>query len=158
MASPGDVLGMQQLGNVTSADLIVLASIEEVAPGGQRIMEFADGEGVTPESTERAVTRMGIDGKFVYGIVMRSENVTLTMLPTSEFLKLVDECVAISRKRRKGLKWTLEVTYPAIGKVTTYREGILVNNPALPAAQDTLGNVEIALQFGDFDTQDIGIN
>lgn len=151
-----NVLGMQELGNVTSADLVVYAKCEEIAPNSFRVMEFGDGEGLTPDSKERAVTRMGIDGKFVYGIVFRASQITVTCLPGSEFLRLVDQCNGISIARRKGLKWSFEVTYPAIGKHYSYKEGIITNAPDMAAAQETLGNVAIQFQFGSCEVQNIG--
>lgn len=152
--SSGNPLGTQELGNITSADIVAYATIEGVT-GNTRITDFADGEGVTNDPTERAVAKKGIDGKPVYGVVCRGDQVTLTLLPTSPFLDSVNQCVAIMKKQRKGPKWTLEITYPATGKCVTWREGVLLQSPDLPAAQDVQGNVAIQLWFGDSDTQSI---
>ena len=154
--SANNVLGVQELGNITSADLVVYATCEELAPNPFRVMEFADSEGLTNDSKERAITKMGIDGKFVYGIVFRPSQITVTLLPGSEFAVLVDQCNSISIARRKGLKWSFEVTYPAIGKHYSYSEGVLTNSPDMPSAQEVLGNFAVQFQFGSCKIHNIG--
>lgn len=153
----GFALGIPELGNVSSGDLVVYAKNTIVSPAPFRITEFADGDGVNPESQEHAVTRIGIDGKPVYGIVFRMSQVTITLLPTSPFLELLDQWLGIAKKTKSGGAWSLEVTYPAIGKYAIFTEGTITNSPVLPPAQDTLGNIAIQFQFGHVDSQSIGI-
>lgn len=143
------------LGDVTSANLIVIAACEDVAPAGVVVNEFADGAAVGNDSKEHTVNRMGVDGKFVAGFVWRPNTVQLTLLPTSPFLETVRQCIGRQKALVKPLSWDMEVTYPSIGYVYSFTAGVLSNAPILPAAGETLDNVELIFTFGYEDAQQL---
>lgn len=155
MSAGSGITLFNALGDVTSANLIVVAMCEDVAPAGVVVNEFADGSAVGNPAKEHTVNRMGVDGKFVAGFVWRPNIVTLNLLPTSPFLEVVRECVGRQKAQIKPLAWDMEVTYPSIGYVYSFADGVLSKASILPAAGETLENVELIFTFGREDAQQL---
>ncbi len=153
--SESNILGPRQIGNITSTNLIVYAKCAEISPVATRVTDFADGDGITQADKEHAVTKTGVDGRFVYGLVARPNELTMNLLPTSPFLRVVNQCVGLQKSRLEGLPWEIEITYPSIGEVQTFYEGILVSYPELTGAQETLANKAVTFHFGYVDTSTI---
>lgn len=154
MSSGGVELSVEQLGNVTSADLVVVARCEIVCPQGTLVQGFADGDAVSQDAADHAVTRMGVDGFFAAGFVYREKTITMTLMPTSPFLEVLRQCLGTQHAMKRALQWDIDVTYPQLrgrGTIFNFITGVYSNGAELPAARETLDNVTAQFKFARVD-------
>lgn len=142
--SVGVGMSVDSLGNVTSADLQVVARCEIIAPQGVVVEGFADNEAINQDAGDFVESRMGVDGFFAAGFVWREKVLTMTLMPHSPFIEILRQCRGMMRNMVRPLQWDIDVTYPSLrgyGVVYNFRTGVYANGAELTAARNTLDNV-----------------
>lgn len=146
-------IDIEQLNNITSADLEVIMRCEMVAEAGANVQGFAENEAVTMDNVDLAVIKMGVDGFFAAGFKHTPRTVSLKVLASSPFLETVRQCLGQQKTINRMLQWSGEIVYPSIGMRYVLITGVLSNAKELPDARDALDDVTVQFQFRRVDAQ-----
>lgn len=140
--------GFNELGNITAADLVVIAACEQIADGGAEMVGFAENDAVTADMAENGVVRMGVDGFFVAGFKYIPRSVSFMILPTSPFYRdLLINCMKREEEIPRKLRWDIDITYPAIGMTYHCENGVLTSVKEVPDAKEVLENIQAQFKF-----------
>lgn len=138
---------IDQLHNITSTDLVVIADCELVAEGGVNVQGFAEGDAVTVDGADLATVKMGVDGFFAAGYKRVPRTITFKMLPTSPFLETIRQCMATQDSIPRMLQWNMDITYPGLGMTYHCTNGVLANSKEIPDAKEVLDDVTLQFKF-----------
>lgn len=153
--SPGANTDIENLHNITSADVVVVASCEMVAAGGSNVQGFAENDAVTVDSVDLAAVKMGLDGFLASGYKRALRTVTLKVLPSSPFMETIRQCIATQDSLPRSLKWDMDITYPALNMTYHCATGVLFNAKEVPDAKETLDDVTLVFKFRKITAQSL---
>lgn len=134
--------------NITAADLVINAACEGVFPGGIQIRGFAVNDAVTAETYQNGVTQMGVDGAFAAGFKFVPRAIGIALLPSGSFYRqyLLDAIEAEKQAIRK-LRWSMDITYPAINMTYHCHHGYLIDVKDIPDAKEVLETITARWRF-----------
>ena len=73
----------QALGNITSANAVLVLGVEELYPVGVQLTNFATDQMLSSDDMEIAQARMGVDGGLAAGYVPNPFSLTITLEASS---------------------------------------------------------------------------
>ena len=76
----------QALGNITSANAVLVLGVEELYPVGVQLTNFATDQMISSDDMEIAQARMGVDGGLAAGYVSNPFSLTITLEASSPSL------------------------------------------------------------------------
>ena len=135
--------------NVTSADIQLVLTCEELYPNGVQLQGFSPDASLDPQTIEYTETRRGIDGKMVAGVVKNITNVNLTLEASSPSRSVMETIRDAMKANNKPYEITLTATYPALGITRNFVRGVLKSGLAMPSAQKTLQPTQWTFDFED---------
>ena len=143
------------LGNITSANAVIVMTVEDLFPAGVRLEQFATDQALDGDDHEYAQARMGVDGQLGAGYVPNPWNVTVMLEASSPSLKVMQAVAQAMRTNRRTYEISFTVTIPSLKQVHTYRDGVLQSGKDLPAIKKTLDPTSWRFVFGKFNQSGI---
>lgn len=135
------------LNNKTSANLVAVLTIEDIAPAGIELSQFSTDAGVVAEAVQEVQAEMTLDGHLVVGYTPNPQVVSITLQPTSPSLIYLREMMQAQRSRRTPLKVGLTVAYPSTGQTFSFENGVLSSGQAMPAGNRVQDPVTLQFTF-----------
>ena len=137
--------------DITSANATAILVIEEVVPAGVPVDNFSTDQAINGETMEVAETRLTLDGKLLAGYVPSMVPVTLTLEPTSNAYRFIEQAFQVSRLGKKTLRCSLAFSLPAIGKTVGYTSGVIQAVNMIPPVGRTLQTRQVRMVFSSED-------
>ena len=124
--------------DLTSANAVVILSVDELYPNGVQIQGFSTDSSFTVDDATIAEARMGVDGKLSAGYTPAPRTVTITLEANSPSLPILSNIVEASQVTRKPFKCQMYITIPALGKEYTLANGVLQTGHTIPDGKKVL--------------------
>ncbi len=136
------------LNNKTSADLVAILTLEDVAPSGIQLSQFSTDAAIQAEAIQEVQAEMTVDAEMVYGYTPNPIPVTITLQPTSPAIPYIREFMQAQRTAKAPLEVGLTVSLPSTGKTYTYSGGALTQGQAMPPVNRVLDPISLQFTFG----------
>ncbi|MNF82566.1 hypothetical protein D3C85_1090970 [compost metagenome] len=141
--------------NITSANATGVIVVEDIFPSGITLDTFATDAALALDEETIAETRMGVDGKMVYGYVPSIKVLTITLEPVSNAAKGLDVVAATSRLNMNAYSCSLTFSVPALKQVWTFNNGVLKTLKSVPDVKKVLDIRTFKFDFESIDIQDV---
>ena len=134
--------------DITSANANCSLRIKEVIPAGIIVDNFSTDQAINGESMEISETRLTLDGQLLAGYVPTMVPVTLTLEPTSNAYKALEQAFQASRLAKKALRCALTFSFPSLnGKTVVYDDGVIQALTVIPPVGRTLQSRQVRFVF-----------
>lgn len=143
------------LGNITSANAVIVMTVEDLYPAGVQLQQFATDQAMDSDDHEYAQSRMGVDGNLAAGYVPNPWTVNIMLEASSPSLAVMQTLAQAMRTNRRTYEISLTVTIPALKQVHTFRSGVLTSGKDLPAVKKTLDPTSWRFVFGEYNQSGI---
>ena len=138
----------QALGNITSANAVLVLGVEELYPVGVQLTNFATDQMLSSDDMEIAQARMGVDA----GYVPNPFSLTITLEASSPSLTVMQSLLMAMKTNRTTYKCSVTLTIPSIKQVHFWRNGVLTNGNPVTAPKKTLDPTSWKFVFQDYYT------
>lgn len=135
------------LHNRTSADVVAMMTIEEIAPAGFQLDQFSVDAGLSTEAVSEVQADPTIDGKMTVAYTPQLQTVTITLMPTSPSLPYLRELQRAQRTNRRPYEVNLTIMLPATGERYRYVEGAMTSSQSMPGVNRTLDPIPFTFTF-----------
>ena len=112
--------------DLTSANAVVILSVDELYPNGVQIQGFSTDSSFAVDDATIAEARMGVDGKLSAGYTPAPRTVTITLEANSPSLPILSNIVEASQVTRKPFKCQM------------YANGVLQTGHTIPDGKKVL--------------------
>lgn len=133
--------------DITSANSIIILTCKELFPAGVKLQQFSTDQSISQGDEEMTSDRIGVDGKMVAGWVPTIKTVTISLEASSPSASVFDLIYKYSQSSRKVYWINLIVNVPSLGKVLTYRNGVLKNWKLMPDHKQVLDPISAVIDF-----------
>ena len=142
----------QALGNITSANAVLVLGVEELYPVGVQLTNFSTDQMLSSDDMEIAQVRMGVDGGMAAGYVANPFSLTITLEASSPSLTVMQSLLMAMKTNRTTYKCSVTLTIPSIKQVHFWRNGVLANGNPVPAPKKVLDPTSWKFVFQDYYT------
>ena len=163
----------QALGNITSANAVLVLGVEELYPVGVQLTNFATDQMLSSDDMEIAQARMGVDGGhrdaersdlvgqrhgvgvdggLAAGYVPNPFSLTIALEASSPSLTVMQSLLMAMKTNRTTYKCSVTLTIPSIKHVHFWRNGVLTNGNPVTAPKKTLDPTSWKFVFQDYYT------
>ena len=115
----------QALGNITSANAVLVLGVEELYPVGVQLTNFATDQMLSSDDMEIAQARMGVDGGLAAGYVPNPFSLTITLEASSPSLTVMQSLLMAMKTNKTTYKCSVTLTIPSIKQVATEGQSVL---------------------------------
>lgn len=133
--------------NITSADVAVRLSVEELYPSGFDLEVFGTDAGVVVDAVTDIETRMSIDGHLSAGYTPVPKTVNFTIEPYSPAYDYILDWARRQQSSRKVFAANMTIRVPAINRTFRFLNGYLTQHLDVPAIQKTLQPITFQVTF-----------
>ena len=140
----------EPLGNLTSANAIMVMTVEDLYPIGIPITNFSTDQMADSDEHEYAQARMGVDGGLAAGFVPNAWNVTISLEASSPSLKVMQQIAQAMVTNRRTYEIGLTITVPSLKQVHFFKQGVLLNGKDLPGLRKTLEPTQWKFTFAKY--------
>lgn len=124
--------------DVTAANAEVILSIDEIAPAGVPLQMFSVDSVLSSDAIDFTETRKGVDGKMVAGVIKNVYPVTINLEASSPSVHTMELLRDAMNANNRVYLCQLTVYLPAIGKLVTFKNGVLKNGPVIQSIGKTI--------------------
>ena len=142
----------QALGNITSANAVLVLGVEELYPVGVQLTNFATDQKLSSDDLEIAQARMGVAGGLAAGYVPNPFSLTITLEAASPSLTVMQSLLMAMKTNKTTYKCSVTLTIPSIKQVHFWRNGVLANGNPVTAPKKTLDPTSWKFVFQDYYT------
>ena len=142
----------QALGNITSANAVLVLGVEELYPVGVQLTNFSTDQMLSSDDMEIAQVRMGVDGGLAAGYVANPFNLTITLEASSPSLTVMQSLLMAMKTNKTTYKCSVTLTIPSIKQVHFWRNGVLTNGNPVTAPKKVLDPTSWKFAFQDYYT------
>ena len=142
----------QALGNITSANAVLVLGVEQLYPVGVQLTNFATDQLLSSDDMEIAQARMGVDGGLAAGYVPNPFSLTITLEASSPSLTVMQSLLMAMKTNKTTYKCSVTLTIPSIKQVHFWRNGVLTNGNPVTAPKKTLDPTSWKFVFQDYYT------
>lgn len=135
--------------NKTSANVVAILSIEQVAPSGIRLEQFSTDAGIAADAVQEVQAEMTLDGQLTVGYTPNTYVVNLTIQPTSPVVPYLREAQLVQKAMKTPLGAGLTVYYPATDRTYNFVNGVITQMTPMPAANRVQDPITVQLTFED---------
>lgn len=135
--------------NKTSANVVAILTIEQVAPSGIRLEQFSTDAGVAVDAVQEVQAEMTLDGQLTVGYTPNPYVVNLTIQPTSPVVPYLREAQLVQKAMKTPLGAGLTVYYPATDRTYNFVNGVITQMTPMPAANRVQDPITVQLTFED---------
>lgn len=135
--------------NKTSANVVAILSIEQVAPSGIRLEQFSTDAGIAADAVQEVQAEMTLDGQLTVGYTPNPYVVNLTIQPTSPVVPYLREAQLVQKAMKTPLGAGLTVYYPATDRTYNFVNGVITQMTPMPAANRVQDPITVQLTFED---------
>lgn len=118
---------------LTSANAIILISVQGLYPAAQRIQGFSADDIFDTDAIQPAETSMGVDGRLSAGFVPVSTKMNITLQADSLSIDLFETWLQTEKALREKLVANGVVVLPSVQKKYQMTRGFLLSVPQTPA-------------------------
>ena len=142
----------QALGNITSANAVLVLGVEELYTVGVQLTNFSTDQMLSSDDMEMAQVRMGVDGGLAAGYVPNPFSLTITLDASSPSLTVMQSLLMAMKTNKTTYKCSVTLTIPSIKQVHFWRNGVLTNGTPVTAPKKTLDPTSWKFVFQDYYT------
>ena len=142
----------QALGNITSANAVLVLGVEELYPVGVQLTNFSTDQMLSSDDMEIAQVRMGVDGGLAAGYAPTPFSLTITLEASSPSLTVMQSLLMAMKTNKTTYKCSVTLTIPSIKQVHFWRNGVLTNGNPVPAPKKVLDPTSWKFVFQDYYT------
>lgn len=142
-------------GDITSANIELIFSAEEICPNGVVVQQFSADQMYSSEDEQFAETRMGVDGFMAAGHTPNIKTLTLSLEASSPLYETFKNLAMAQTRNRRPYNCTIVARVPSIGQVFTWSEGVLHNATWVPNASRVLDPTQWTFHFERLDVSTI---
>lgn len=124
--------------DITSANSKLRIVVPAYYPGGFDVDDYAADNMFEAAPLQNKEDMMSADGKYHAGFVFNPAEFTITLMPTSNALSLLDDWMAAERAIISAFACNAVLTVPALKKKWTMVNGVLFSLPPLPPGRKVL--------------------
>jgi len=135
------------MADITSADVAISMTIEDLYPQGFILEQFGTDSALTADAVQKVETRMSIDGKLQAGYTPAPTLVNLTLQPTSPSLEYLTTLAKAMDTQNRPFEVGMVVRVRATGETFTFSRGYLTSVPPMPAIGKTLQELTFGFTF-----------
>lgn len=135
--------------NKTSANVVAILSIEQVAPSGIRLEQFSTDAGIAADAVQEVQAEMTLDGQLTVGYTPNPYVVNLTIQPTSPVVPYLREAQLVQKSMKTPLGAGLTVYYPSTDRTYNFVNGVITQMTPMPAANRVQDPITVQLTFED---------
>lgn len=123
---------------ITSANAIVMLSVDVVFPTPQKLVGFAVDAGFDTETAEVAEVQLGIDGFAAAGWLPRVITQTYSLIAASPSFRMFEDWAAAQDTLREIYQANGTIELPAIKRKYSLRQGVMTRVSVMPNARRVL--------------------
>lgn len=135
--------------NKTSANVVAILTIEQVAPSGIRLEQFSTDAGVAVDAVQEVQADMTLDGHLTSGYTPNPYVANITVQPTSPVVPYLREAQLVQKAQKSPLGVSLTVYYPATDRTYVFTNGVITQMMPMPAANRVQDPITLQLTFED---------
>lgn len=132
---------------LTSANAILLFSVDGLFPVPQQIQGFATEDIFEAEAIDNAETAMGVDGKLSAGWVPNPVKLGITLQADSESVDFFEQVYLAQQAVRETYVWNGTIFLRAVQKKFAMHRGFMTNYKPLPDGKKILQPRKFMLTF-----------
>ena len=106
----------QALGNITSANSVLVLGVEQLHPVGVQLTNFAPDQMLSSDDMEIAQARMGVDGGLAAGYVANPFSLTITLEASSPSLTVMQSLLMAMKTNRTTYKCSVTLLFRALSR------------------------------------------
>lgn len=133
--------------DITSANATAVLTVETLFPAGIQLQQFGTDQAISQATFDLTETRMGVDGKMVAGYIPGIKEMTVTLEANSPSFDSLCQIYEAYTTNKTIYECTLVCTVPSIGKVFTWRRGVMKTPAPFPALEQVLGQTAWVFHF-----------
>lgn len=141
---------MAYVHDITSANSILVMTVEDLYPAGVRLQQFAVDNAATMDQIQIAETRMGVDGHMAAGYTPAIHPLVIHLEASSPSYQIMVNLYQAERALRTPLDITMVATIPSIGQVYTWSVGTLKSGSPFHSVQRVLSPSQWGFDFEKF--------
>lgn len=141
---------MQALGNITSANSILILTVDSLYPAGVQLTNFSTDAMLSSDDMEVAQARMGVDGGLAAGYTPNPFNLTVNLEASSPSLPVMQSILQAMKLNRTTYECGIVLTIPAIMQVHYWRHGVLLSGNPVTAPKKVLDPTTWKFVFQDY--------
>ena len=139
------------LGNITSADAVVIMRVETIYPTGVELTGFATDSMWDVAQQVMAEVKQGADGQTYAGWIPQLKEITFHLESPSPARGYLQNVAATQEKNKTVYATELEITLPALKERFKLYSGALQAGQPIPTAAATLQAGDWVFKFGKVD-------
>lgn len=136
--------------DITSANSVLVMTVESLYPAGIRLQQFAVDNAATMDQVQIAETRMGVDGHMAAGYTPAIHPLVIHLEASSPSYDVMLTLYNAQRAMRKPLDVTIVATIPSISRAYTWSTGTLKTGTPFHSVQKVLSPSQWAFDFEKF--------
>lgn len=140
----------QPLGNITSANAILILTVEDLYPAGIQITNFSTDAMLSSDDMEIAQARMGVDGGLAAGYTPNPFNLTINLEASSPSLPIMQSILQAMKLNKTTYECSITLTIPSIGQAHFWRHGVLTSGNPVTAPKKVLDPTTWKFVFQDY--------
>ena len=134
---------------ITSANAILILTVEELYPSGVQIEKFASDDAFSSDNVAIAEVRMGVDGQLAAGYTPAPIPFKISLEADSDSIEYLRNIANNQRLNKTTYSITASISIPALGKEFTLINGILTEVPSILNAKKVLEPTQWGFTFED---------
>jgi hypothetical protein len=136
------------MSDITSANAVLMLSIDGLYPTPQQLQGFSADDIFEAESVDTKETSMGVDGRFSAGFVFKEVPWSVTLQADSASNDIFDNWYAAEQAAKAPYFASATVLLPAISKKWAMLNGVMVAYSPMPAGKKFLQPRKFTIHWG----------
>ena len=141
---------LNSLGNLTSANSVVILTVADLYPSGVQLEGFSTDQILSGEDVTVGEARMGVDGRLSVGYTPTPKNIVITLEASSPSLEVMQNIYSRFESTKTALECSMTIIIPALSQVFNFVQGSLIKGRPVPDLKKILDPTQWTFTFAAF--------